>query len=229
MIAIPQNPPNIVENSRDSIRTELEAMFEADQHGRFDIEAAQVRHGSASPEVADLWKKQHSTDEKNRKRLAEIIEQSGWPKLSLVGEKAALSAFAVLQHADLDFKKRCLPRLRAAAESGEAKLKWLAFLEDRVLVGEGKKQLYGTQLIDSGSGNRLEPIEDEANVDERRAKMGLGPLAEYLKGFGIEYRIPTKLAPNLPLKSDPACITFRSLSTFRYLGSARRPGAGGAA
>ena len=35
--------------------------------------------------------------------------------------------------------------------------------------------------------------------------------------------------PNPPLKSDPACIAFRSLSTFCYLGSARRLGAGVAA
>ena len=35
--------------------------------------------------------------------------------------------------------------------------------------------------------------------------------------------------PNPPLKSDPACIAFRSLSTYRYLGSAHRLGAGVAA
>ena len=36
-------------------------------------------------------------------------------------------------------------------------------------------------------------------------------------------------APNLSLKSDPACIAFRSLSAFRYLGFVLRLGAGGAA
>jgi len=34
--------------------------------------------------------------------------------------------------------------------------------------------------------------------------------------------------PNPPLNSDPACIVFRSLSSFRFLGSAQRLGAGGA-
>ncbi len=33
---------------------------------------------------------------------------------------------------------------------------------------------------------------------------------------------------NPPLKSDPACIAFRSLSASRFLGSVQRPGAGGA-
>jgi len=35
--------------------------------------------------------------------------------------------------------------------------------------------------------------------------------------------------PNLPLYPAPACITFRSISTTRFLGSARRLGAGVAA
>jgi len=33
---------------------------------------------------------------------------------------------------------------------------------------------------------------------------------------------------NLSLKSDPACIAFRSFSSFRYLGFVQRLGAGGA-
>ncbi len=33
-------------------------------------------------------------------------------------------------------------------------------------------------------------------------------------------------APNLPLNSDPARIAFRSLSSARFLGFARRLGAG---
>ena len=37
------------------------------------------------------------------------------------------------------------------------------------------------------------------------------------------------LKPNLSLKSDPACIAFCSLSSFRYLGSAHPLGAGVAA
>ena len=34
--------------------------------------------------------------------------------------------------------------------------------------------------------------------------------------------------PNPALHSDPACIAFRSLSSFRFLGFAQRLGAGGA-
>ena len=42
---------------------------------------------------------------------------------------------------------------------------------------------------------------------------------------GIKMIMPSP--PNPALNSDPACIAFRSFSSFRFLGSARRLGAGG--
>ncbi len=52
-----------------------------------------------------------------------------------------------------------------------------------------------------------------------------------LKGSNRRINLLNRTAtmPNPPLKSDPACIAFRSLSAFCYLGSARRLGAGVAA
>jgi hypothetical protein len=39
----------------------------------------------------------------------------------------------------------------------------------------------------------LYPIDDEENVNARRAEVGLEPLAEYLKrAFGIDYATPKK-------------------------------------
>jgi hypothetical protein len=46
------------------------------------------------------------------------------------------------------------------------------------LVGDNKPQRYGTQL---DVGFKPMPIEDEKNVDKRRAAVGLSPLVEYLK------------------------------------------------
>ena len=36
-------------------------------------------------------------------------------------------------------------------------------------------------------GLELYPIEDAAHVDERRKSVGLTPMAEYLKLFGLDY------------------------------------------
>jgi hypothetical protein len=53
---------------------------------------------------------------------------------------------------------------------------------------EGKKQIYGSQLQTNAQGQlEFYPIEDEANMDKRRQSVGLEPLAEYAKHFGLEY------------------------------------------
>lgn len=112
--------------------------------------------------------------------------------MSLVGKKAASAAFLVLQHAAYKYQKQYLPLVREAVSIGELAGQRLALLEDRVLMREGKEQIYGTQLTRNQETGELElyPIEDEFNVDKRRAEMGMLPLAEYLKYFGLEYKPP---------------------------------------
>jgi hypothetical protein len=68
-----------------------------------------------------------------------------------------------------------------------------AMLEDRILLSAGRNQVYATQLRsgpETGGKLVLRPIDDARNVDARRAAVGLKPLAEYLKEFGIEYVAP---------------------------------------
>lgn len=63
----------------------------------------------------------------------------------------------------------------------------LTLLEDRVLIGKGKKQVYGSQVTREKETGEVHfcAIEDVDHVDQRRASMGLGPLAEYARHFGI--------------------------------------------
>src|SRR5205085_1172028 len=72
----------------------------------------------------------------------------GWPGKSLVGVDGANAAWLLVQHADQGraFQKRCLPLLEAAVKKGEATGVQLAYLSDRVRVGAGEKQVYGTQF-----------------------------------------------------------------------------------
>lgn len=63
----------------------------------------------------------------------------------------------------------------------------VAYLTDRVLLAEGKKQVYGTQFILEKGKWKPRPLEDEANVDRRRAEVGLPPLAEYAKEIEAYY------------------------------------------
>lgn len=167
------------------LQNELLAMQVEDQRYRQEIHAF-MKEGKPVP--AELWEKQGAIDQKNMKRLEEIIEKHGWPGKSLVGEEAAGTAFLILQHSESKTLERYLPLLKEAAAKGEANPADAAMAEDRVLMNQGKKQIYGTQI----KNKELYPIEDEANVDARRAAVGLPPLAEYLKFFGLEYKPPKK-------------------------------------
>jgi hypothetical protein len=139
---------------------------------------------SGSEITPEEWQRQNLIDASNMSRLAEIISAYGWPGLRFAGA-ASQTAFLVLQHADHASQKKYLPLLRDAVKRNDALGSNLALLEDRVRVHEGKPQLYGSQL--SGSPLWFEPIEDEAHVDERRREVGLEPLGEYAKRFGLTY------------------------------------------
>lgn len=160
---------------------DLEAMSESDQAYR----GRTVDGHTLTPEE---WKLQTAIDVANTKRLAQIIDRFGWPGLRFAGA-ASQAAFLVLQHADLDLQRKYLPLLRDAVKRHDALGGHLALLEDRIRVAEGKPQLYGTQL--GGEPLQFDPIEDEANVDERRRAVGLEPLSEFAKQFGVKY-VPKK-------------------------------------
>jgi hypothetical protein len=121
-------------------------------------------------------------DSKNLAELERIVQRYGWPGADLVGADASNAAFLILQHAPLARQKALLPLFRRAVSAGNARAADLALLEDRILVGEGKKQLYGSQVTAGPEGvPRLHPIEDPDNVDSRRSAVGLPPLKEYLE------------------------------------------------
>jgi hypothetical protein len=112
-------------------------------------------------------------------RMKTIVDQYGWPGKSIAGSDGANAAWLLVQHSDLDcdFQKRCLKLMEQAPE-GEVERQHIAYLMDRVLVSEGKKQRYGTQF---GPEGMLRPIEDEGTVDVRRKDVGLPPLKEYIE------------------------------------------------
>ena len=121
-------------------------------------------------------------DTENTERLGQIVERHGWPMSTLVGKDGAKAAWILVQHADLSpkFQRKCLD-LMAKAPRDEIDQRDFAYLTDRVLLAEGKKQVYGTQFTMKNGKCDPRPLEDEANVDQRRKEVGLPPLAEYLK------------------------------------------------
>jgi hypothetical protein len=199
---IAQDAPPVQEKPSpilSDLSAELIAMGQEDQKFRAILHEAMLK-ASSSPDAQpaagldELMTKQAEIDRKNLVRLEEIIQKHGWPGKKLVGEKGSVAAFLILQHSEQATQEKYLQLFKKAAQSGDARMADAAMLEDRVLMRQGKKQIYGTQLQSNGQSNGklfLYPIEDEANVDARRESVGLPPIREYLKHFGMEY-LPTR-------------------------------------
>jgi hypothetical protein len=116
----------------------------------------------------------------NTELLRRVVDELGWPTSSIVGPSASSAAYYLVEHVAIDLQRDALRLMEAAVSEGKESPDRLAYLTDVVRLREGKPQLYGTQLHVVDGILRPEPIEDEANVDSRRAKVGLRPLAEFL-------------------------------------------------
>ena len=171
----------------------LDTVYNEDQAGRIKIDSVKKQYGLQSEQAQSLWKKIHIQDSINLIKVKKIIDTYGWPGPDEVGNQGAQTIFLVIQHADLLTQVTYLPMMREAVKKGKAQPGALALLEDRVLTTQGKEQIYGSQIRANEAG-KLEffPIKDEPNVNKRRAVVGLGPLEEYAKRFGIEYVLPIK-------------------------------------
>ena len=160
-----------------SLAKELIAMFWADQEARKNGMLAEISSDSLDRITAEL-------DNANTTRLKKIIETHGWPSNTLVGDTAAAATCYLIVHADADtaFQRMCLNLMHPLAKEGEVSLFPYAMLYDRVLVAQGKPQLYGTQCKYNEKEKAWQPfpIKDQDTVDERRKKMGHPPLREYI-------------------------------------------------
>ena len=160
------------------LREELVTMGREDQAIRNQM----IQNGADVSDKA-IEERTAVIDAHSTARMKEIVKKYGWPGPKLVGRDGADAAFLLIQHSpELAFQEAMLPRVRKSYESGILSAWNYALLLDRVLTREGKPQIYG-MAVDHWAAKEpvLYPIEDEANVDKRRAKIGLPPLREYLE------------------------------------------------
>jgi hypothetical protein len=161
-------------------------MAERDQAVRSEA----IGGGIAKAQVAST--QLEAVDRRNTARMREIVARAGWPDKELVGQDGAQAAWLLVQHSDdLAFQRHCLVLMEQAADRGLVDPAHVAYLTDRVRMKEGRPQLYGTQLREREGRLVPVPVEDEERVDYRRARVGMPPLAEYVKDAARFYT-PTR-------------------------------------
>lgn len=116
----------------------------------------------------------------NAKLLEQAIAAIGWPGRAKVGDDGAGAAFMIAQHAISrpDLQRRALALVLEAIPKHQANPLDAAYLSDRIATYEGRGQLFGTQFDwdEHGELSPL-PVADPDNLDERRASIGLPPIA----------------------------------------------------
>jgi hypothetical protein len=168
-------------------------------------------YGAKKEDLNDyLWKLQGQLDSLNTLRIAKIIEQYGYPGISLVGKPTNEVAFYVIQHSKVIDKY--LPVIKKAAEKNELRFVLYAMMLDRSLMFRDKEQIYGTQ----GSGMSIKnpatgkyknlsfiwPIKDPSAVNKRRKAAGFSEtVEENAKSLGIDYKVFT-LTEILKLRNE---------------------------
>lgn len=164
-----------------------------------ELDAIESKYGFKSKELMDQWKLINYYDSINLIKITQILDTQGWLGSDIVGRQGNTTIFLVIQHSDLAVQEKYLPMMREAVKSKKASGSQLALLEDRVALRQGKKQIYGSQIgmDETTNKNYILPLEDPDNVDQRRAEVGLPPLADYVSRWNIVWD-PIQYKKDLP-------------------------------
>lgn len=136
------------------------------------------------------WEMMHKQDSLNLIEVEKVLNTYGWLGSEEVGKDGSSAIFLVIQHAELPTQEKYFPMMKDAVKNKKARPQDLALLEDRILMRQGKKQIYGSQINSTNGGKMIVyPIEDPANVDKRRAEVGLPPMSKYLEHFDMVWNL----------------------------------------
>lgn len=147
------------------LRERLSAMVKEDQDARLAFDTARMERADAA----------------NRTEVLAIFDRYGWVTNSLAGKDAARNYWLLVQHQTAEIQQRMLPALESAAKKGAASMTDYAYLYDRVQVGLGKPQHWGTQAKCVKGKPVLSPVDDPDGLDARRRELFMLPEQAYLR------------------------------------------------
>lgn len=181
---------------QDSLNIELQShiyeIYKTDQECRAQLRKYQNNELDTNEySLTDITLNIHITDSLNYFKLRGIINEYGFPGFNLVGEDYSNSFWNIIQHQDnnLEFQKEVLEKMKIECERNNASKLYYAYLIDRVKVNSGELQIYGTQMQLNADSSSYEPkpVVEPEKLDERRKKVGLVPISEYIETMNQRY------------------------------------------
>jgi hypothetical protein len=169
-----QNNLNEYEKDFDKpLQNQLEQIYVKDQTLRQLYGEAEKKFGRTSEEMKYFWQVVSEQDSLNELEVIKIIEERGWVGTNVVGVKANMTLWLVIQHAPIETQEKYLPLLQ---------------------MRNGKPQTYGSQITrDQESGKQIVyEIIDPEYVNQRRKSVGLGSIEDYVQRWDIDWTVEQK-------------------------------------
>lgn len=188
----PESELTIERELNDSIlKEQLELIRVEDQTLRLLLPEVNKKFEQNSPERKFFKRLIAEQDSICEIKVTRILDKYGWISANRVGYFANQTLWLVIQHAPLETQEKYLPKLKESVKNGESEGWYLAFLEDRILMYKGEKQLYGSQAKPNEKTKKthIYPIENVSTVNERRAKIGLESIEDYAEKNGYVFDI----------------------------------------
>lgn len=132
----------------------------------------------------------------NEKKVRRLLDTYGWPTKEMSGENGNWTICNVIQHSDNKIRLKYLPMMRQAVKEKKLEARFLVRAEDRIATARGDLQIYGGQMkyYPETKSFNVWPVYDPINVDKRRAKIGLEPIAQFLKRrFNFDWNLKEQI------------------------------------
>lgn len=186
----------IERNYDKPLRKRLQQLGKADQDIRQQWAVAYHAQPRNQAKVDSLLREMQRIDSLNQKEICDILDQRGFVGRQVVGEACAVF-WLIIQHASIELQQKYLPQFQQAAARGDIVPSHVAMMEDRINAFGGKPQKYGSQFYEDKYGvKRLYPLLDPEKVEEWRKEVGMEPLADYLRKYGVR-RVPVNINVNV--------------------------------
>lgn len=165
----------------ETLEKELMKRYESDQAVRMELSEISNQFPQSTDfkeKMESAINKMNSIDIDNQLFVSKLLDSIGsWPKG--LSPEANMSIFMIIQHGSPNYMNKYAAIVKEGYHKEFISPDLYAIFEDRLLMHGDKKQVYGSQTYNG----YVWPIEDIGNLDERRAKMNLPPMEEYLKIF----------------------------------------------
>jgi hypothetical protein len=108
-------------------------------------------------------------DSLNVLKVKEIIQTYGYPGKSIVGDQS-MTAFFVIQHADLKTREMFLPAIKKAVKDKDLNKNALILILDRIYLDKYNTQIWGTQQIRDDNDPNLKPVPIDISEEALKLK-----------------------------------------------------------